>query len=189
MLINSNIEVVFNNNGNVYFLLNNKLYGITISNKNTISLDTVNIEKISFIAQETRGHLRSINKDGSLHDRVVREQPQSDSDDDPYDRYYFENETYSEEYNKWNNNDETVYFLGEHDVKIIDYEDEIALYDTILYNGDVPIFKTKLDNSEPVYRLKIYKSGDIIFRPIGHTEQFYKIDDNLLLQQVQTNIA
>lgn len=62
---------------------------------------------------------------------------------------------------------------------VSDNEEILALYDTLVYEGTPQdaslIFKTKLLNDVAIYRLCIYGSGDIKFRPIGAKETSYKL--------------
>lgn len=62
---------------------------------------------------------------------------------------------------------------------ITDREEHHALYEVLVYEGSPEsshiIFKTKLLNDTPIYRMCIYTSGDMTFRPIGSPEKKYKL--------------
>ena len=63
----------------------------------------------------------------------------------------------------------------------IKYTNEtMALYETLIYktNDDENklIFKTKLVNDSPIYRLCIFTDGTIKFRAIGNKESVYQLD-------------
>ena len=71
--------------------------------------------------------------------------------------------------------------INEHFPEIKMGEDSNALYETLIYNKDLTsgdlIFKTKLINSQPIYRLRIYNSGEFAFRAIGNYENYYLLSD------------
>lgn len=203
----TNIEVILDTNGNVYMHHNDVTYDISITNTNTLTLDKIHdIDMMETGNSEIKkGGLKLVNKENTLKSRIVREKQKEKSEnpeeteledidedekDIKYNDQYYENNTYIEEYDD-DSDEETdkVYFLGKgiDNIKILKYEDSnVPLYDTLIYNNDIntgePIIKTKFTNTEPVYRLKIYKSGHILFRPIGNKEQTYiiRLNDNIL---------
>lgn len=127
--------------------------------------------------------------------------PNADYDEDDYEdvlkKTYYEEDT---EYNEYiddnedeDDDDDKIYVqtsfsfssdhkkIKQHEINnlVTDREEILALYDTLVYEGDPSdaslIFKTKLLNDAAIYRLCIYTSGDIKFRPIGSREKNYKL--------------
>jgi hypothetical protein len=89
-------------------------------------------------------------------------------------------------------------FLSEVNTKnelpILEGDDSNALYETLIYNKDISsgdlIHKSKFIGGSPIYRLRLYQSGEIAFRPIGEREKYYKfslVNDNLQIIQVNEN--
>jgi len=138
--------------------------------------------------------------------------PNADYDEDDYEdvlkKTYYEEDAEYNEYVDENEDDEDdkIYThpsfsfssdhkkIKQHEINnlVSSREEILALYDTLVYNGDPSdaslIFKTKLLNDAAIYRLCIYTSGDIKFRPIGSREKNYKLSLNenniILLSQV-----
>ena len=69
-----------------------------------------------------------------------------------------------------------------------EHGDVCALYDTYIYDHNMLCFKSSAQNNDSCYRIKLYSNGNIIFRPIGYSEQNYKLildnDDNIVLQKI-----
>jgi hypothetical protein len=208
----NNVEVIFDHNGNVYFKLDQdkqmKLYDLSITNDNKISLYELVSYDLIKATDINKGELKLINKELSLKGKILKEKEKEkdpmnenfDSDDDEeetkYNQYYYENNSYFEDYVDNNENIDTkVSFLNErkstYDIKIYDgdaMESSTPLYDTLLYENNIadeyPFYKVSFINIEPIYRLKIYKSGEITFRPIGSKQYNYKlriVNENLVL--------
>jgi hypothetical protein len=81
--------------------------------------------------------------------------------------------------------------LTDIDKIVTNRDDHMALYETLIYEGSPEdaslLFKTKLLNDTPIYRLFVYTNGNIIFRPIGEKEFKYQINyknDSIIISQV-----
>ena len=56
-------------------------------------------------------------------------------------------------------------------------EEIMALYDTYIYDiNNQLLFKSNSPDSSSIYRLRIFPSGEIYFRPIGYSEQRYILE-------------
>lgn len=154
-----------------------------------------------------REHIKELNKLNELEDYNILE----DDNEQEFNRiqqYFPEDFEYFElidkkKYDYYNNYDifeyseetPSVIFLSEEnsklDTPILESDDEcFPLYETYIYNNDLSsgdlIFKTKFVGDAPIYRLRIYNSGEIAFRPIGEKENYYKLlllDNNLVLEK------
>ena len=202
------VDVVFDVNGNVYLLFNKELYDFNINSKNILSLEKSNLSKDELAELFKMSHkinkmdLNLHYKSGSLKNKIIRDSltklsdvvdEESEDDDDEsdankkieenYNSYYYEDILYETKTDAsddpTSNTGEGVQFMGTDDVKIICYDDEVPIYNVILFNNSIefgdPFFKTQLIGIEPIYRIKIYQSGNIVFRPIGCPETTYKI--------------
>ena len=55
--------------------------------------------------------------------------------------------------------------------------DVMALYDTYIYDiNNKLIFKSNSPDNSSIYRLKIYPTGELYFRPIGYSEVKYSLE-------------
>lgn len=206
---NGNVYIFYNENlYDVSITGTNTLVVSLIPNITQQHIDDMNVTSTFSL---NKGMLKLNNKERSLKGRIVREklkeksenpdqdkQEEDDEEDDKndknkeikYNEYYYENNTYQEDFTAVDSDDEEekVFFLGKgvNDIKILNYDDDVPLYDTLIYDNDIntgePVIKTKLVNTEPIFRLKIYKSGNILFRPIGCPEQSYELvlNENIL---------
>lgn len=209
------IMVSFDFCGNIYFNIigNSQLYDLTITNKDDILCEKYIIrdEGIDIIIKQVNplfGNIKLTDDPFSLKGKTQKQYKKelaenndgdgSDSDDnDPeysndkeYNKLYGEDEEYTENVDEIDsdedpNNEYFVFLSGNVTVPIIERETSNALYDTILYESNYANYKTKLIGNDPIYRLKVYKSGEVKFRPIGKPEKNYIFvlkDDDLFLQ-------
>ena len=118
-------------------------------------------------------------------------------EDKEFNEYVNENDEENINLNNLNNSDDPMFsFNSDHKIikpltiksLISDREEHNALYEVLVYEGSPEsshiIFKTKLLNDTPIYRMCIYTSGVITFRPIGSTERKYKLsvlNNNIVL--------
>lgn len=144
--------------------------------------------------KEYTKNLNKLNEDEDFNDDEMNE-----DDFNTTKNYYPEDFEYSEFYKNLNNddNDDTdnynytnnyiLFLKGEHikdteTPKIIYGDGNTALYETLIYNKDLSsgdlMYKTKIINFVPLYRLRLYHSGEIAFRPIGNMEKYYKLTEN-----------
>lgn len=178
------IEVVFDTAGNVYFMHQDKLFDLVIDGKNKLSSDEIK----DFDQQEikvNKGLLKGINKEKTLKHQIIMKndlQNMIQHDMNVHNVLYYEDDSLQEEIDMGDNDDEEekVYFSdNSSETKIINHDTEVAMYDTILYNNNSPVFKTTLSNIIPSCRLIIKSCGTISFRVIGESEHYYKISDLL----------
>lgn len=187
-----NFNIYFDNGGNVYLKYNDKFYDININNDNKILLEYINLDVSNLNKNNiTFGKLKLVCDASSLKGKIQKEIIKNEGLEelDEIDTYLYENKEFTEYYDNLsdneNNFDEKVKFIGNSDdINFLDYNNSLALYDTLLYDIDNIYFKTLFINIQPCYRLKIYKNGYIYFRPLGEIEQIYKltiVDNELLL--------
>jgi hypothetical protein len=113
----------------------------------------------------------------------IDEEERDDKDDDTYNDYHYHTNSLLAPIFSFSTDDKTIK-MKELDKYIIDGDDCMALYDTLIYDGNPSscnlIFKTKLLNDLAIYRLCVYTSGHISFRPIGSSDKKYviNVDEN-----------
>lgn len=203
-LKNKDILVTFDKCGNLYFSPHDNpsnLFDLNITSNNSLVCDKYNNNNNN--ASETvleenkiiQGELKPFYNNVTLRGEIIKnkslegEKNSYDSDDETKKESYFQ-EDY--EYNQYldNNNEDSEtepFFSFNGTIKtdllnkiVFNREEEIlALYDTLIYKGDPScaniIFKTSLISDTPIYRICIYTSGDIKFRPIGQSDKFYEL--------------
>lgn len=192
----NDIICTFDKHGNVYFSSDKTadLYDLTITNTNTLLCEKYNIKNdLSKEDDIIVGTLVLFNDNETLRGKIIKETAESDTDsnsdneltDDIYKKYLVEDLEYNEYIERHNTNEPYFSFniVSKNSLKnslnkiIFDRESTDALYDTIIYDTNI-IMKTTLVNDRPLYRLRIFKSGDIKFRAIGGNEISYKISYN-----------
>lgn len=198
LINNEQIEVIFDYGGNVYFKHNQNYFDLDVDSNNNLTCGACivhdNNENLSN-KQIKIGELKLTSDSKSLKghaqreiDRKISLMDNSDdiaefNEDEQY-KYLYEDKEYND-YDSQNDDDdddnnEYVKFLslGE-TVNIYDYDDSVALYDTLIYNDDmehgVLCFKTCLVGINPCFRLKIYKNGIISFRALGTKDNMYRL--------------
>lgn len=75
---------------------------------------------------------------------------------------------YNYKFDFWNNNNIAINYREDGDIT--------ALYDTYIYDDNKLIFKSHSIDNTSIYRFRIYKNGDILFRLIGGTERKCKLE-------------
>jgi len=193
---NELIPIHVDSHGNLYLEHKQKLFQLNIDknddptfgdygecNYNVIPNDTLkNTQKI------TKGQIIKSEKfvddiylvEDNGHELVHEKNPDSDDvnfsatvDDDYY--YGYENDIEEPPF---------IFYESECNLDIYDREngDVNALYDILIYDDSDKdehaklIFQTKIPNEICMYRVAIYKSGKIFFRPIGcYMEKRYKL--------------
>ena len=194
-LENKIIYCNFDKYGNIYFSVDNEIYDLYITNKNTLVLDKYNIDNNNDTDADniiTIGEIIPFYNNATLRGKIIKE-TNNDSDDDEYKKNYFQEDLEFNEYINEKENYDQPYFtfnitsdLNINNNLIVDRETIHALYDCIIYSGNFEtgniMMKTTLVNDMPIYRLCVYTSGDIKFRPIGSSETIYKLQyDNKLI--------
>lgn len=202
-LQNREILCTFDKYGNIYFSLSEnqeQLYEIVITNTNDIicekyiqNCDTYDSTLDYF--DVNIGELVPFHNNSTLRGKIIKEHNDDDDNESDSDReinddiekiYLQENLEFNEYINERPNYDEPYFSFNiisetKHiSEKIIhDRESIHALYDTLIYQGTPEsgnlIMKTTLINDHPLYRLCVYTSGDIKFRPIGSKDISYKL--------------
>lgn len=191
----------FDKFGNLYFSLSddpNCLYDLTITKTNRIICEKYvqNDDNGKLSSEDVYiGELVPFNNNNTLREKIINHNNnndnESDSDseliEDIEKKYFQENLEFCEYINKKDNYDEPYFSFNvisnvnniENNL-IFDRETNHALYDTLIYEGNPSsanlIMKTTLVNDYPLYRLCIFTSGDIKFRPIGSNEMSYKLN-------------
>ena len=119
-------------------------------------------------------------EDNEFNEEIDREEL-DDTVDDTFNDYHHNPQSSRAPLFSFSSDDKTIK-IKQLDNLIVDGDDNFALYDTLLYDGSMSssnlIFKTKLLNDIAIYRLCIYTSGHITFRPIGSTEIKYIFNCN-----------
>jgi hypothetical protein len=209
---------LFDTDGNLYIKFNGNYYDIIIQGNNTLLCEKIKLNQIIKSKNIKSGQFKLTSSMNSLKGKVFKEYLKDmdklktedyeiEETEDEFDRinkFFPEDFEYFESYDKSDNIDDEKeeYFIFLSDVSknnilnIIEGNDGIALYESLLYNKDLSsgdlIFKSKLINGVPIYRLRLYESGDIAFRPIGDQEQYYKLlmdeNNNLILKSIKFDI-
>ena len=207
--IGENIGCSVDKCGNVYFRADGVMYDLNISHEDTLYCEPYVIndpETRDVDIDVHKGELVVFSETHTLRDLVIKsKKPENDDDDgsdnelteDAIAKYYPENL----QFNEYNADDDpdTPYFsinipIGCLTDIIADTDEHVlALYDTLIYDGNARlsdnstlIAKTALINDLPIYRLCVFTSGHLKFRPIGSQEQIYEItntDGNLILKR------
>jgi hypothetical protein len=205
---NKKVQISFDKFGNLYFNSDDKIYDISISGQDTLQLDKYQIidpgvSITTVLPEKITGKLVPVSKKHSLKGKVMDEIDKMEDDDDDADsdddtqnedtyyaqqkiihKYYPENKEYVyDDSNSDSDNDintEYFKFLSHNiDIPIVEREDSLALYDTIIYDSNGGLsYKTELYGSIPIYRICIYEKENnsyIKFRPIGKKELTYTI--------------
>lgn len=180
-----------------------ELYDITITNTNTILCERYGSnydngsDQADYSEDINVGELVPFYNNSTLRGKIIKEEiygyeggDNSDSDtelnEDIQKRYFQEDLEYNEYINERDNYDEPYFSfnVSSHAKDLVNnlvFDRGIihALYDTLVYEGAPDsanlIMKTTLVNDTPLYRLSVFTSGDIKFRPIGSNELSYKL--------------
>lgn len=208
MKINNNgheITLSFDPYGNLYFEHNNKFYQIIISGNDVPILDYGNYSIIKPYKKQFK-QIINIDKSNPLQRKLKKKinDQENNEDNDSDDEYFLEdhNDDYYPEDQDYENDNEdisddnisidgdTIEKYGEYNYKFdfwlneeinIYYREDgdiTALYDTYIYDNEQLIFKSHSVDDSSIYRFRIYKNGDIYFRPIGGIEKKYKLENN-----------
>lgn len=189
-ILDGKICYIFDKGGNIYFSPSNEpsnYYELNITSNNSLSCEKIIMPICYDDTKFNIGDLVQLD-DTSLKiktQEILEEDDDYNSDDDTQKKYMPENFEYNEYMqNDDNDDDEKVFFnfsekmnLDNNFIHLDDVSN--ALYDTIVYRGDIAnnelVMKTTMINDMPLYRLCLYTSGDIKFRPFGSENQFYKL--------------
>jgi len=168
-----NINIYFDNYGNLY--LNNGIqhYQINVNNKNQIYAELWDTE----FENDINYNYEELN----ISELMKNEEP----DDYLYeDKDYFEEKIDSDEYiidedniNQFGSDNLEFRFMTNSDLHLVRQKaqpDVSALYDTFIYNNSSLLFCSKSSNEQSIFRI-IIRDGIIFFRPIGYSEKQYKI--------------
>lgn len=197
------LSCTFDRGGNVYFAPVDKpddLYEMTITRENRLlcekfiagadaDADAVDADAVDGIVI---GELESCYDDSTLRGKILRQREQDTHDSDSGSESESESTDiqktyYSEDihYNMYlTPRDTTEPYCSFSFAPSIPHEGVIrgeatptALYDTLVYEGNPEraqlIAKTTLHNDTQLYRLCVFTSGDVRFRPIGSPDQIY----------------
>lgn len=187
--------------GNLYFSHNktNITYQLNIDGKNKITLDKDNykiieqytkINKIKYLDENSlKNKMKNNNleQDGSegsegsdeITDHIYYPEDEGYVIDSVLDNQDPDQEVIDEDFiNKYGENNLQFTFWQPDDSGINIYcredEDIMALYDTYIYDiNNRLLFKSNSPDNSSIYRLRIFPTGEIFFRPIGYSEQKY----------------
>lgn len=200
-LSNCDISCTFDKYGNVYLSLfenPEEIYDLNISNTNNLFCEKYTIsEKKTENTSPTLniGELIPFYNNTTLRGKIIKDYLDDDYSDNDSDneftediqkKYWPEDLEFNEYMDKRINTNEPYFSFNlnthKNDLEnklIYDREHIHALYDTLIYEGNLEVntllMKTSLVNDIPLYRLSIFTSGDILFRAIGSTQLHYKI--------------
>jgi hypothetical protein len=210
------VLINFDSYGNIYFQTQSnpdKVYELSINGKSQLELfeSDLKLDTLKSESDTKTGKLNYTSNPKSLKGEVMRQMVREeedqdendvnsdidDSDEEYYkDKYFVEDKEYFEDYDddasdQENDEEYFVFCSGEDQVKVYEAEDVLALYETILYHGNIEhgyaVFKTKLVGSLPLYRLNVYNEGTVLkFREIGQLEKLYELfieNDTLHIKQ------
>lgn len=200
---NHEIAISFDPYGNLYYEHAQKTYQVNITGTGMPVLDQ---GKYTIIQPYDKDYKKIIptDKNNPLQKKIKKnldKQEDHENSDDEYfldehnDDYYPEDQDHViDEENDENDDDnisidgDTIEKYGEYNYKFefwnndkldINYREDgdiTALYDTYIYDGNDLIFKSHSADNSSIYRFRIYKNGDIFFRPIGGIERKYKLE-------------
>ena len=199
-----NFSISFDVYGKIYFSNNNNEYQVNIDRNNNLILEK---DKYDIIDKYDKQIYKIQNLDeNSLKQKIEEDEDYNSDEVEEEEDYYPEDNEYIVVDEPIQNSDEigeltdTFYDYGEHNLKFLfwspDITDQIkiyyrkdgditALYDTYIYDtNNQIIFKSNSPDDSSIYRIKIFPTGDILFRPIGNMEKKYilKVDkDELFL--------
>jgi hypothetical protein len=161
---NSIISIHVDTKGNLYFEYLNNLFQLNIDKNNEPYLESGNYEIIE-------------NDNNIIKGKIF------ESSDFQDDNYFLEDNghaivySYEFEDDQHNDNEENPFIFCDNglnlEIKERNFGDINALYDIFIYDDTDEdehsklIFQTKLLNEICIYRVALYKSGKIFFRPIG----------------------
>jgi hypothetical protein len=192
---NQKANILFDIGGNIYLNYNNKYYEFYADNSNSLLCENIDIHEMKQVNIPI-GTLKLTNSLNSLKGKAYKEyikeleqleEEDIDMEEDEFNiiqKYYPEDLEYSElEKKEIIGDEETCEFLSNPEAKVLvpiyNIEDTIASYETLIYNKDISsgdlVFKSKMNSKFILYRLRIYESGEIAFRPISSSEQYYKL--------------
>ncbi|ARF11710.1 hypothetical protein Klosneuvirus_2_146 [Klosneuvirus KNV1] len=204
-IINNNHEITINFDpyGNLYFEHAQKTYQIIISGNGLPVLDQGSYTIIQPYVKEFK-KIIPIDKKNPLQQKLKKklenqENNENDNSDDEYfldeqnDDCYPEDKDHIieediEEDDNTSIDGDTIEKYGEYNYKFdfwniehidINYREDgdiTALYDIYIYDDNNLIFKSHSIDDSSIYRFRIYKNGDIFFRPIGGTERKCKLE-------------
>jgi hypothetical protein len=200
-----NFSISFDVYGKMYFSSNNYEYQVNIDKNNNLIFEKDNYQIIDKYDKpiyqlqnlDETSLKQKINEEDEEKEKEKEKEDEYNSDDvETEEDYYPEDNdyviinepTYSETIHEL---DDTLYDYGEHNVKFdfwspgvtgqikINYKkngDIMALYDTYIYDiNNQLIFKSNSSDDSSIYRIKVYPTGDILFRPIGNIEKKYNL--------------
>ena len=188
-----------------------KLFDISITKDNSIVceryIESNNSEGSGLIVSDKEeiifGELKPFEEGITLREKIIKEK-KAEEDENEYDsdkeedennediqkKYFVEDLEYNEYIDVTSKTKEPYFAFSMIDNNlskmIVPRETIPALYETIVYEGDFqtnyrPIIKTTLINDLPLYRLCVFTSGHIKFRPIGSREKIYQLSDDMQL--------
>lgn len=193
-------EISFDVYGNVYLSNQHLIYQINVDGKNMPYVEhhdfkfwnapQINIKSFILLNDETSLAAKIKNEHDNNNDEEFM-----NSDEEinwyPEDDNYLNNEEAKnssdelideDNINKYGHENKYFEFYRSNqsiDIHINNYVDEeiMALYDTYIYDDSL-IFKSNSIDSSSIYRMRIYKNGDIYFRPIGYSERKFNLSVN-----------
>lgn len=172
--------MMFDHLGNLYVTKNDDTYQINIDNKESLTFDRTKYEKHEKITPTPiKSNAHMINK--SLKEIIFSADLENDVESD-----YLDYNTIGSLYDNVNimNNecrndffdDDIFDFYGDYDVDIYETDENISsLYETIFYNGDTILFRSKL-NTRPIYRLYVdLTNNDVFLKSFGTVPKQFKL--------------
>lgn len=194
-----NLSINFDIYGNLYFSNDQGNYKILINKNNNLTLEKGDYKIIGHY-NEPIYKIQNLDKKNSLRYKIDEEryEYENDSEEEEEIDYYNEDDAYVaidepnlEDFEMDDVDKNTFYDYGENNLKFIFWapndqdqikvyrkqdENIMALYDTYIYDQkNELIFKSNSPDDTSIYRIKIYPTGEIFFRPIGNTDKKYSL--------------
>jgi hypothetical protein len=203
VLFDTNGNLYFKYENKLYDIEIHKNYNLSCELSNYIEEENKQIKinygtlKLSTDPKSLKGktqkeYLKELKKIEEEENNEIEYEDEDEEDDySILEKYYPEDLEYFENNNKILDNLEDYEIscsfykepnLLKEDVQVYTLDDIHPLYETLIYNQDLSsgdlMFKTKLNNTIILYRLRLYKSGEIAFRPISDKEVYYELSVN-----------
>ncbi|ARF09648.1 hypothetical protein Indivirus_2_27 [Indivirus ILV1] len=188
-------NITFDLYGSLYFSNNTHTYQVNVDGKNNVNLESgdypiivesKNIYKLKYLDENSlKNKIRNDdndedddNNDGDLLQQYYPEDIDHMNNDDPIIEQQYINEDminlYGEHnllFNFWEPEGSDTNQIKIHNRKDCDI---MALYDTYIYDSNNRlIFKSHSPDDSSIYRIRIYPTGELYFRPIGYSERKY----------------
>lgn len=181
-----NFNIHFDIYGNLYFSNNNGIYQIEIDKDNNIYSEQYKSTDIK-LAKVNYGMIMTkiSNKEDTFNQEIYNYNDYDDMIMETLNSKYEDNGFFGNEMYEFT--DPKFYFLksiNKIPIQIVEYSDiyTLSLYETLIYDNNILVFKSKLDGEPPMYRIHIHTNGKIFFEQNGYEPQEYKLKyENLFI--------